>query len=50
VKAHLKPANAKAWALLKKLQALAEQGIDGEKISAQGKIARLTTRFDFTVR
>jgi hypothetical protein len=49
VKAHLKPANAKAWALLKKLQALADQGIDGEKTSAQGKIARLTARFDFTV-
>jgi hypothetical protein len=44
----LKPANSKAWALLKKLQALAEQGIDGEKISAQAKIARLKARFDFT--
>jgi hypothetical protein len=49
VKANLKPANAKARALLKKLQALAEQGIEGEKISAQGKIARLKARFDFTV-
>src|SRR5258707_14395800 len=44
VKANLKPANAKARALLKKLQALAEQGIGGEKISAQKKIARLTAR------
>jgi len=44
----LKPANSKARALLKKLQALAEQGIDGEKISAQKKIARLKARFDFT--
>jgi hypothetical protein len=44
----LKPANSKAWALYKKLQALAERGIDGEKISAQKKIARLKARFDFT--
>jgi hypothetical protein len=47
MQANLKPANSKARALLKKLQALAEQGIDGEKISAQNKIARLKTRFDF---
>ena len=45
----MKPANSKARALLKKLQALAEQGIDGEKISAQNKIARLKARFDFTM-
>jgi hypothetical protein len=45
---NLKPANSKARALLKKLQALAEQGIDGEKLSAQKKIARLKTRFDFS--
>ena len=44
---NLRPASAKAWALLKKLQALAEQGIDGEKISAQIKLARLKARFDF---
>jgi hypothetical protein len=44
----LKPANLKARALLRKLQALAEQGIDGEKIAAQYKIARLKARFDFT--
>lgn len=48
MKAELKPANAKAWALLEKLQALAERGIDGEKLSAQRKIARLKARFDFT--
>jgi hypothetical protein len=47
--ANLKPANLKARALLKKLQALAEQGIDGEKISAQNKIARLKRRFDFSM-
>jgi hypothetical protein len=45
---NLKPANSKARALLKKLQALAEQGIDGEKLSAQKKIARLKARFDFS--
>jgi len=44
----LKPANSKARALLKKLQALAERGIDGEKRSAQKKIARLKARLDFT--
>jgi len=35
--------------MLKKLQALAEQGIDGEKIVAQKKLARLRARFDFSV-
>jgi hypothetical protein len=35
--------------LLKKLQALAERGIDGERISAQKRVARLKARFDFTV-
>jgi hypothetical protein len=45
---NLKPANAKARALLKKLQALAERGIDGERLSAQKKIARLKARFDFS--
>ncbi len=49
MKTNLKPAHSKAWTLLKKLQALAEQGIDGEKISAQNKIARLKTRFDFSL-
>lgn len=47
MKTNLRPANAKARALLTKLQALAERGIDGEKISAQRKIARLKARFDF---
>lgn len=30
------------------MQALAEQGIDGERIAAQNKIARLKARFDLT--
>jgi hypothetical protein len=34
--------------LLKKLLALAERGIDGEKASAQRKIRRLKARFDFS--
>jgi len=48
VKEKLKPANSKARALLKKLQALAERGIDGEKIEAQRKLSRLKARFDFS--
>jgi len=44
----LKTANSKARALLNKLQALAERGIDGEKTADQKKIARLKARFDFT--
>jgi hypothetical protein len=48
VKGNLRPANSKARALLKKLQALAERGIDGERLSAQKKIARLKARFDFS--
>ncbi|MDA1277733.1 MAG: hypothetical protein O2960_27355 [Verrucomicrobia bacterium] len=48
MKANLKPASSKAWVLFNKLQALAEQGIDGEKISAQKKIERLKKRFDFS--
>jgi len=48
MKSDLKPAGAKARALLEKLEALAERGIDGEKISAQRKIARLKARFDFS--
>lgn len=48
MKANLKPATAKARELLEKLQALAERGIDGERISAQLKIARLMARFDFS--
>jgi hypothetical protein len=41
MKTDLKPANSK-------VQALAERGIDGERISAQKKIARLNAGFDFT--
>jgi hypothetical protein len=48
MKTDLKPANSKARALLKKLLALAERGIDGEKLSAQRKIRRLKARFDFS--
>lgn len=33
--------------MLTKLQALAERGIDGEKLAAQRKIDRLRARFDF---
>ena len=42
-----KPANAKAWALLRKLEALAERGIEGEKLAAQRKVARLKAKIDF---
>jgi hypothetical protein len=48
VKTNLRSATTKARALLKKLQALAEQGIDGEKMSARNKITRLKARFDFS--
>jgi len=48
MKTDLTPANSKARALLKKLLALAERGIDGEKASAQRKIRRLKARFDFS--
>ena len=43
------PANSKARSLLRKLESLAERGIDGEKRSAQQKIARLKARFDFSL-
>jgi hypothetical protein len=45
--ANLRPSTPKARALLRKLQALAERGIDGERLSAQNKIARLKARYDF---
>ncbi|MGO8926760.1 MAG: hypothetical protein ACLQU3_07720 [Limisphaerales bacterium] len=45
---NLKPANSKARALLAKLLALAERGIDGEKASAQRKLRRLKARYDFS--
>jgi len=44
----MKPANAKARALLLKLQALAERGINGERDVAAVKIARLKAACDFT--
>jgi hypothetical protein len=48
MKTPLRPANARARALLKKLQALAERGVDGERAAAVEKLARLKARFDFT--
>ncbi len=45
----MKPSNDKARALLAKLEALAERGIDGEKESAMRKLAKLKTKFDFNV-
>jgi hypothetical protein len=48
VTATLTPANAKARALLKKLEALAERGVDGERIVARRKLTRLKARFDFS--
>lgn len=48
MKKALKPANAKQRALFKKLQALAERGVEGEKIVAQKKLARLKAHLDFT--
>ena len=34
--------------MFKKLQALAERGVDGEKLAAQRKLERLKARFDFS--
>ena len=47
MKTGLKPATTKARVMLRKLEALAERGIDGEKLVAQRKIDRLKARFDF---
>jgi hypothetical protein len=47
-KSCLKPATPKAWAVLTKLQALAERGVAGERTAAQHKIDRLKARFDFS--
>ncbi len=44
----MKPANSKARALLAKLEALAERGIDGEREAAKHKLARLKARLNFT--
>lgn len=41
------PATDKARALKVKLEALAERGINGEKTSAQKKLKRLLTKYDF---
>ncbi|MCI0539446.1 MAG: hypothetical protein L0Z50_29910 [Verrucomicrobiales bacterium] len=46
---HMKPANAKIRALFRKLQALAERGMDGERAVAQRKLARLKARYDLSV-
>jgi hypothetical protein len=43
-----KPASAKAWALYRKLKALAERGVDGEREAARSKLARLEARHDFS--
>jgi hypothetical protein len=47
VKPNSKLPNQKARALFKKLQALAERGVDGEKTSAQRKLERLKARYNF---
>jgi len=47
VKSDLKPASSKARTLLRKLEALAERGVDGEKLAAQRKLVRLKARFNF---
>lgn len=44
----MKPANTKARALLAKLTALAERGVNGERAAAQKKLDRLKSRFDFS--
>src|SRR5580765_9103583 len=47
MKSGLKPATSKARAMLRKLEALADRGVDGEKFAAQLKIEGLRARFDF---
>lgn len=44
----MKPANTKARALLAKLEAMAERGINGERDAAKAKLDRLKARFDFS--
>lgn len=44
----MKPATPKARALLVKLTALAERGVNGEKANAKRSLARLKRIFDFT--
>lgn len=43
-----KPASARIWALFRKLQVLAERGVDGEREVARRKLARIMARYDFT--
>jgi len=43
-----KQANAKIWALFRKLHALVERGVDGEREVARRKLARLQAQYDFT--
>lgn len=43
----LKPATEKVHALRAKLKALAERGINGEKLAAEAKLKRLEARYDF---
>jgi hypothetical protein len=45
----VKAANARTWELFRKLQALADRGVDGEREVAQRKLAGLKARYDFTV-
>lgn len=44
----MKPATERICVLRAKLQALAERGVNGEKIAAQAKLKRLEARYDFT--
>ena len=44
----MKPATPKARALLAKLEALAERGVNGEKTAAQAKLSKLKARYDFS--
>ena len=43
-----KPATGKIRALFRKLQALAERGVDGEREVARRKLARIKARYDFS--
>jgi hypothetical protein len=44
----MKPATAKARDLREKLQALVDRGVNGEKLAAEQKLARLVARFDWS--
>lgn len=43
----MKPATEKIHSLRDKLKALAERGVNGEKLAAQAKLKRLESRYDF---